>query len=61
MCFWLLFPSNPHLDVLHIDNHNILWYIKIIQLFVHCPKGFPDTFRIAHVVKFVLEEHYAPV
>ena len=21
----------------YIDNHNILWYIRIIQLFVHCP------------------------
>nr|DAW48531.1 MAG TPA: hypothetical protein [Caudoviricetes sp.] len=24
-----------HLDVLHIDNHNILWYIRTVQLFVH--------------------------
>ena len=25
-----------------IDNHNILWYIKIAQLFVHCPNGVSE-------------------
>ena len=42
MCFWLLFPLNPYLDVLHIDNYNILWYIRVIQLFVHCPNGVSE-------------------
>ena len=26
----------------YIDNYNILWYIRIIQLFVHRPKGVSE-------------------
>ena len=26
----------------YIDNYNILWYIRIVQLFVHRPNGVSE-------------------
>ena len=38
----LCFVKSNNIVYLGIDNYNILWYINIIQLFVHCPNGVSE-------------------